>query len=228
LFPSRAKTSLSKVAVVVFARAPVEGCAKTRLIPRLGPSGAANFQAALISDTLRKLRSLRRTATPYLFFAGKRSPSFPTNRTCTVMRQRGADLGERLSHAFRLLLRRHPAVVIIGTDSPLLPVRLLRQAIQELRTSEAVLGPSPDGGYYLIGLRRFRSGMLTGVRWGTAYAFRDTLRRLVHYNLCCSILPPVADVDRPRDLLQLQAELRENATARRLAPATWLFLKDIR
>ena len=242
MFPSRAKTSLSKArteldsascrpfscAVAVFARAPIAGKAKTRLIPRLGPSGAADFQAALISDTLRKLRSLRRAAIPYLFFAGKRSSSFPTDKTCTVMRQRGADLGERLSHAFRLLLRRHTAVVIIGTDSPLLPARILRQAIQELRSCEAVLGPCPDGGYYLIGLRRFRSGMLTGVRWGTAYAFRDTLRRLLHHNLCCSILPPVADVDRPRDLLQLQAALRENATARRLAPATWRFLRDLR
>jgi hypothetical protein len=144
------------------------------------------------------------------------------------MRQHGADLGDRLSHAFRLLLRRHTAVLIVGTDSPLLPARILRQGIQELRSCEAVLGPFPDGGYYLIGLRHFRSGMLTGVRWGTAWAFRDTLRRLLHHNLCCSILPPVADVDRPRDLLQLQGELRENCDARRLAPATWLFLRDLR
>ena len=214
--------------MAVFARAPIAGKAKTRLIPRLGPSGAANFQVALISDTLRKLRSLRRAAIPYFFFTGKRSSSFPTDRTCILMRQRGADLGERLSHAFRLLLHRHTAVVIIGADSPLLPARLLRQAIQELRPCEAVLGPAPDGGLYLIGLRRFPSKILTGVRWGTAYAFRDTLRRLLHYNLCCSILPPVADVDRPRDLLQLQGELRENPDARRLAPATWLFLRDLR
>jgi uncharacterized protein len=213
--------------VVAFARAPIAGCAKTRLIPRLGPSGAADFQAALISDTLRKLRSLRRAAVPYLFFAGQRSSSFPLDKTCTVRRQRGADLGERLAHAFRLLLRRHTAVVIIGTDSPLLPARVLRQAIQEIRSCEAVLGPCPDGGYYLIGLRQFRSEILTGVRWGTAYAFRDTLRRLLHHNLCCSILPPVADVDRPRDLLQLQGALRENVTARRLAPATWQFLREL-
>jgi hypothetical protein len=215
-------------AVVVFARAPIAGKAKTRLIPRLGLRGAAEFQAALISDTLRKLRSLRGALIPYLFSAGKHSSSFPTDRTCTVLRQRGADLGERLSHAFRLLLRRHTAVVILGTDSPLLPARILRQASQELRSCEAVLGPCPDGGYYLIGLRHFPSGMLTGVRWGTAYAFRDTLRCLLHHNLCCSILPPVADVDRPRDLLQLQGELRENGAARRLAPATWRFLRDLK
>ena len=214
--------------MAVFARAPIAGKAKIRLVPRLGPSGAADFQAALISDTLRKLRSLRRAVMPYLFLAGKRSSSFPTDRICTVMRQRGADLGERLSHAFRLLLRRHAAAVIIGTDSPLLPARILRQAVQELRSCEAVLGPCPDGGYYLIGLRHFPSGMLTGVRWGTAYAFRDTLRRFRHHHMCCSILPPVADVDRPRDLLQLQGELRENGAARHLAPATWRFLKNLR
>ena len=215
-------------AVAVFARAPIAGYAKTRLIPRLGPSGAADFQAALISDTLRKLRSLRGAASPYLFLAGQRSSSFSTDETCTVMRQRGADLGERLAHAFRLLLRRHTTVVIIGTDSPLLPARILRQAIQELHSCEAVLGPCPDGGYYLIGLRRFHSEMLTGVRWGTTYAFRGTLQRFLHHHLCCSILPPVTDVDRPRDLLQLQGALRENVSARRLNPATWRFLRDLR
>ena len=214
-------------ALAVFARAPIAGYAKTRLIPCLGPRGAANFQGALISDALRKLRSLRRAATPYLFLAGQPSSSFPTEAACTVVRQRGADLGERLAHAFRLLLRRHRAVVIVGTDSPLLTERVLRQAVDELRPCEAVLGPAPDGGYYLIGLRRVCSGMLAGVRWGTAYAFRDTLRRFLKHNLCCSILPAVADVDRPRDLWQLQSALRENASARRLAPATWRFLRDL-
>jgi hypothetical protein len=215
-------------AVGVFARAPIAGQAKTRLIPRLGPRGAAQFQAALLSDTLRKLRSLSPRLSRYLFISGGHSALFPSEENVSIVRQRGSGLGSRLAHAFRKLLRRHAAAVIVGTDSPLLPARLLRQACQELRACDAVLGPCPDGGYYLIGLRRFHPGMLTGVRWGTAHAFRDTLRRFLKQDMCCAILPPVADVDRPHDLLRVQRELRHNASARRLAPAAWRFLKKLR
>jgi rSAM/selenodomain-associated transferase 1 len=215
-------------AVGVFARAPIAGQAKTRLIPRLGPEGAAQFQAALIADALRKLRPLSPRLSRYLFISGGHSTLFPSEGNVTIVRQRGAGLGARLAHAFRKLLGCHAAAVIIGTDSPLLPARLLRQACQELRACEAVLGPCPDGGYYLIGLRRFRPGMFAGVRWGTAHAFRDTLRCFLKQDMCCSILPPVADVDRPHDLLRLQRELRHNASARRLAPAAWRFLKNLR
>ena len=212
----------------VFARAPIEGQAKTRLIPRLGPRGAAQFQAALLSDTLRKLRPLSPRLSRYLFISGGDSSLFPAEENVTFVRQRGAGLGARLAHAFRKLLGRHAAAVIVGTDSPLLSARLFRQAFRELRACDAVLGPCPDGGYYLIGLRRFRPGMFAGVRWGTAHAFRDTLRRLLEHDMCCSILPPVADVDRPHDLLRVRRELRHNAGARRLAPAAWRFLKNLR
>jgi hypothetical protein len=99
-------------------------------------------------------------------------------------------LSQRRAHAFRILLDRHAIAVIIGADCPLLPPRLLRQACWELRAGDAVLGSCPDGGFYLISLRRFRPGMLAGVRWGTAHAFRDTPRRLRECAICSSILPP--------------------------------------
>lgn len=145
-----------------------------------------------------------------------------------VLPQRGHDLGQRLERAFRHLLRRHVAAVVIGTDSPLLPVRILRTALGELRLCDAVLGPCPDGGYYLIGLRRLDTGLFRGIRWGTRFAFRDTLRNLFQRDFCCSVLEPVADVDRPRDIRRLARELAQCRAARRLAPATWRILKDRR
>jgi len=234
-------------AVAVFARAPVAGHAKTRLIPLLGSQGAAALQSALISDTLRKVAGLQGCARPYLFWAGdcltfgrthaegvfrELACALPHLSEFTFIRQQGKGLGERLENAFRRLLRLHPSCVVIGTDSPLFPARLLRQALGELHACESVLGPCPDGGYYLIALRRPASpemlrGILRRVRWSTSFAFSDTLRNLLRQGLSCSVLEACPDVDLPRDLQRLKEDLFRNWKARRLAPAMWRFLKRI-
>jgi rSAM/selenodomain-associated transferase 1 len=215
-------------ALAIFARAPSPGRAKTRLIPLLGARGAAGFQAALLADTLRKVGTLGAGVSRYLFLAGG---DFPVKRgpgDYSLRRQVGRNLGERLARAFRQLLRRHRAVLVMGTDSPLLPSRILRQAIRELRVSEAVLGPCPDGGYYLIGLRRIRPGLLANIRWGTPQAFGDTLENLLKSGFSCSILEPVADIDRPEDFRRLAKELSRSAASRRAAPSVWKFLTELR
>jgi hypothetical protein len=234
-------------AIAVFARAPVAGQAKTRLIPRLGSQGAARFQAALISDTLRKVARLRRWVQPYLFLAASPIPfgrshaeaigyeqplAGPGISEFSVIHQQGRDLGERLENAFRRLLRFHPSCVVIGTDSPLFPARILRQALGELCACESVLGPCPDGGYYLIALRRPQDpgklqSIFRRVRWSTAFAFSDTLRNLLGQGLSCSVLEACPDVDLPRALQRLKEDLTRNREARRLAPATWNFVKRI-
>jgi uncharacterized protein len=215
--------------VAIFARAPAPGEAKTRLVPLLGPEGAAQLQGALICDAVRKVALLRGVAR-YVFFAG-RAPltwmncgSGPDTACCGLVLQRGADLGERLERAFRRLLGRHPSALVIGTDSPTLPAQKLRQALDELSCCEAVLGPCPDGGYYLIGLRRFSKDLFRGVRWGTAFAFRDTLNNLIERHFSCSVLEPLPDVDRPADFRRLAESLSRRPELRRLARATWSFV----
>jgi hypothetical protein len=243
--PQSAMRKTSIPAVGVFARAPIAGRAKTRLIPLLGAQAASAFQAALISDTLRKVARLKGCVQPYLFLAGhcttfgrRHARAIQRVRSCApphrgefrLVRQKGKDLGERLANVFRSLLRLHPSCVVIGTDSPLFPARILRQALRELHACGSVLGPCPDGGYYLIALRRPSDpGMLRGifrrVRWGTAFAFRDTLRNLLRLGLSCSVLDECADVDLPSDFQRLKKNLSRDRAARRLAPATWSFLK---
>ena len=206
------ETSIPSVAI--FARPPVAGHAKTRLIPLLGAPGAARFQAALISDTLRKVAGLGGFVKPYLFLAASPITLGRSNaeailleqplagagiRGISVFPQQGRDLGERLENAFRRLLRLHSSCVVIGTDSPLFPARILRQALGELRACESVLGPCPDGGYYLIALRRPANpatlqSIFRKVRWSTAFAFSDTLRNLLQEDLSCSVLEACADV----------------------------------
>lgn len=232
-------------AVAVFARPPVRGQAKTRLIPLLGEHGAADFQAALAADAVRKLRTLcggGSPVSPYLFiadlFGSSEGPRTSNGRALrssfkTIL-QKGGDLGERLTHAFRYLWVNHRSAVVIGTDSPLLPVRLLRVALSELEVSDAVLGPCPDGGYYLIGLRRpsrerplLAARVFGRVRWGSRFAFKDTLRNMLGEGLSCSMLDSVRDIDRPADVHRLRRELATNAGARRLAPDTARFLLNL-
>ncbi len=213
-------------AVAIFARAPSPGRAKTRLIPLLGAHGAADFQAALLADAVRKVSTLAGRIFRYIYISGRDFPINSALANYTLKRQWGRDLGERLGHAFRQLLQLHRAAVVIGTDSPLLPSRILRQAASELSFCDAVLGPCPDGGFYLIGLRRISPGLLRGVRWGTTHAFRDTLGNVLRRGLSCSILEPIADIDRPEDFRRLESEMANNPAARRGAPAVWNFIRN--
>lgn len=212
-------------AVAIFARAPSPGRAKTRLIPLLGARGAADFQAALLADTVRRVSTLTGQTSRYIFISGHAFPINSALANYTLKQQRGRDLGARLGRAFRQLLPFHRAAVVMGTDSPLLSSRILRQAVRELGFCDAVLGPCPDGGYYLIGLRRMSPGLFRGIRWGSPHAFRGTLENLMRRGFSCSILEPVADIDRPEDFRRLAKELASSAGARRSAPAVWSFIR---
>ena len=112
----------------------------------------------------------------YLFLAGSArerrefSRHLGASGQVRIESQRGPDLGKRLSQAFRALLERHSSVVILGVDTPTLPRRTIRRAFGELRIRDAVLGPCPDGGFYLIGLTSNPFRLFQGIRWG------DTLR----------------------------------------------------
>lgn len=216
----------SPPALAIFARSPFPGRVKTRLIPLLGKQAAAEFQAVLIRDTLRKVAAVRRPLCRYLFWGGRSFCISPGR--FVLAHQRGAGLGERLEDAFRKLLCHHPRAVVVGTDSPLVLPRVLREALDELRVCDAVLGPCPDGGYYLVGLRRLARGVFRNVRWGTASAFRDTLRNLLERGYSCSILEVRSDVDVPEDVKRLKRELARHRAARRLAPSSWEFLKRFR
>jgi rSAM/selenodomain-associated transferase 1 len=213
-------------ALAIFARAPIPRQAKTRLIPLLGPRGAADFHAALVSDVLQKVNALGSQVAPYLFLAGGRYPVSSSLSDYKLVRQCGADLGERLERAFRRLLKRHRRALVIGTDSPLLAGRGLLRALEKLRVADAVLGPCPDGGFYVIGLRRLVPGLFEGVRWGSASACRNMQERLLAHNYSCAMLEPVDDVDRPSDVARLNRELTANPAARRLAPSAWRFLQE--
>src|SRR5256885_854448 len=158
------------VVLIVFARAPTPGAAKTRLIPRLGAWRAARLQARL---TMRALRTalaadcgpveLHGSEARHRFFAHCRNKF-----RVEVKGQRGTDLGARMHGALAAALRRRRAAILIGTDCPALRPADLRRAARLLRGArEAVLAPAEDGGYALIGARRASPALFEGIAWGT-------------------------------------------------------------
>ncbi len=193
----------------MFAKAPLPGRAKTRLVPRLGEWGAARLQARL---TVRALRTAREAGCGDVELHGAphgRHGFFlrsAGSANAALRGQRGGDLGERMAHAFARALRRHRAVILIGSDCPALRARDLRRAMRLLRGGrDAVLAPAEDGGYALIGLSRFRPQLFSGIAWGGPLVYAQTVRQLEALGLRWQALRTVWDVDRPEDLERLRA-----------------------
>lgn len=184
--------------IIVFARAPVAGKAKTRLAPRLGDAGAARLQARLTRAAVRTALAAR--CGPVEVHGATRHRFFGTLGVRFRL-QRGRDLGERMRHA--LARARRPAI-LIGADCPALRAPDLRRADRWLRAGyDAVLAPAEDGGYALVGLRRMVPGLFEGIAWGGVNVFTETTARLAGRRW--RALRTVWDVDRPQDLERLSA-----------------------
>ena len=182
--------------IIVFARAPVAGQVKTRLIPRLGAEGAARLQRRLIRAALRTARAVGPVELHVT-----RAHSWLRGLGVPLRLQRGRDLGERMYHA----LRRQRATVLIGSDAPALRAADLRRALRLLHGgADVVLAPAEDGGYALIGARRIDARVFAGIRWGTDEVLARTLDNLRRCGLSHRLLRTVWDVDRPTDFDRLR------------------------
>ena len=200
-------------ALIVVAKEPVAGKTKTRLSPSLRSQEATELYGCFLLDTLELVHRvegvqpiiayLPRSAEP--FFRAIAPPGFD------LVPQEGADLGERLDNVLRQCLQSgYRQAVVIGSDSPTLPLIHLAQAFRELEDPEVdvVLGPSDDGGYYLIGLKSPCSPLFRGIVMSTSTVATETLERARGEGLRVACLPRWYDVDRPEDLARLIEELR--------------------
>lgn len=210
-----------RVPVLVFAKPPRAGIAKTRLAEGLGAEAAAGLARAFFADTWRAVASLP-WAEPVLVTTEPDAPEWKRVRPRRIRPQGPGDLGVRLERAMRNALGLSGAVIAIGTDSPGLPVAHLESARRALESADAVLGPSEDGGFYLIGLRRAPEGVLCDLPWSSSETFERTRDRLLQLGLSVEVLPAWFDVDRPEDLAGLRrrlvrGEIDAPSTARALA-----------
>ncbi|MDG6077971.1 glycosyltransferase [Erythrobacter litoralis] len=177
----------------IFARLPVPGKVKTRLIPALGEEGAARLYARLLAMTVEAAREsdvdfeLRVTGgAPELF---KRI----YGKDVSVCEQGEGDLGERMA-------RVEAPALIIGSDCPAMSPELLNAAAGALDDRDVVLGPATDGGYYLIGFNRAVPFLFEDMEWSTPKVFTETLSRLADRRIGPAILPELADIDTGEDL----------------------------
>lgn len=199
-----------RTAAVIMAKEPVAGQTKTRLCPPLSPAAAAQLYDALLDDTIAlvsRLRDVRLAVavTPPSAIAAfrRRLP-----HDALLLPVEGADIGACLSRAVALLFTSGwSRVMAINSDGPTLPVAYLECAEALLDRHDVVLGPSDDGGYYLVGLRRPAPGLFQGIAWSTSQVMEQTVDRAATLGLSVALLPPWYDVDTAADLERLRAEI---------------------
>jgi hypothetical protein len=194
------------------AKAPQPGQVKTRLCPPLSQSEAAQLYHCFLRDKIAQVNALPSVA-PVVSYAPDDVKSVFQDLTPSHFRlipQRGDDLGARILFTFNQLFQQgYPQVIVIDSDTPTLPTANLEEARRLIATqqNDVVLGPTEDGGYYLIGLRQSRPELFEGMPWSTSQVFPETRRRSEQSGLAVACAESWYDVDTPEDLARLTASL---------------------
>jgi hypothetical protein len=199
-----------RIQVALFAKAPVPGYAKTRLIPALGRIGAARLHRQLILWTLNTVNKAQLGPLSLWCAPARDQRFFRALRRYLGVRcytQQGHSLGERMAYTAESLMPQG-GVLLICTDCPALTPAHLRTAAQMLQAKEAVLYPASDGGYVLLGLRVFHEGPFHHIQWGSASVLAETRKRLSQLGWDWWEGQTLHDIDEPDDLKYLPAALR--------------------
>ena len=192
------------------ARAP-SAPGKTRLLGAVPESRLRRLRAALVCDALQVVTGLSGIS-PYVFYtpldARDEMALFTDTRVPTVPQCEG-DLGARMQHALRHLLdvQRYAAAILVGTDIPLMTGEHIAAARDALLGTSVVLGPTDDGGYYLIGMTKVWDGLFNRIRWGSELVLTDTLRAAESLAIDVHLIAGTYDIDTFDDLRRLERDL---------------------
>lgn len=198
--------------MLLFVKHPEEGQVKQRLAKDLVTLSVVELYRNFALDLLSTIETLQ---SPIHIFYYPES----RGRECiewlgekhTYLPQTGADLGARMHHAFvQTFLEGFRRTVLMGSDIPDLPARIIRKAFLLLTSRDAVIGPCPDGGYYLIGFRNqaYTADIFRDMPWSTGAVVRETIKRLTAAGRSFALLPPWGDVDILEDLQALVQRAR--------------------
>lgn len=208
---------------LVFGKVPAAGRVKTRLTPPLPPDEAASLYEACLRDVVA-LCARERARVELWYHGDVQAPLYFANEFPHLIQsqQCGGHLGEKMHDAFaRSFADGAERVFIIGSDVPTLPESTLNAAMQDLRDAEMVIGPTLDGGYYMIGLSRDgwprAQPLFNDVAWSTNAVYRTTIDRAAHANLEMRVLPGWYDVDTIDDLRQAIADALPESNVSRWA-----------
>jgi rSAM/selenodomain-associated transferase 1 len=194
---------MTQPALMIFAKQPVPGDVKTRLQSAYTPEQAARIAAVLIRETVALAASNWPGAVYLCAAPDPRHPLFAelAARYGVALRAQGeGDLGARMERALAWGIGRHGAAAVLGCDTPHCPWEVLDDANSALARREDVLGPSDDGGYYLLGLTRPYPELFRDMPWGGARVLALTCARAEALGVEFHMLPPLRDIDTPADL----------------------------
>lgn len=208
---SREALPLTTTRIVIFAKAPLAGLAKTRLIPALGADGAAGLARRMLLHTLQEASAAAVGPVELCVTPRSSDPVWrslrPLEGVCWTEQAVG-DLGVRMAEAARRASEASEHVLLIGTDCPQLDAVHLRRATELLEHSDAVLYPTFDGGYALLGLRRFDPRPFERIPWSTAAVADRTIERVRELGWSLTVGGMLHDIDDSTDLRWLPDDWR--------------------
>ncbi len=200
--------------LIIFSRYPLPGQAKTRMIPKLGNAGAAHLQRQLTEYTINSISPLLNSEDLNIevqYHGGDhRKLQQWLGADIDYQQQSPGDLGHKLHQAFLQSFEQgHQNIIIIGTDCTDLNAIHITKAINALEQKDVVIGPSHDGGYWLIGMRR-PLNLFKQMRWGTNSVFPDTINQLNQQKIEYDLLEELSDIDTPEDLVKTPPNIKTN------------------
>ncbi len=192
-------------ALIIFAKSPVPGLVKTRLCPPLAPDEAATLHGSLVLDTLERTRHLQGVDRFLACAPSKQHPFFQTlgaRQQIELWEQiPDEDLGKRMDDAFGAAFgRKYTYALMVGSDLPTIDGETIQQAVRALAEHDVVIGPSVDGGYYLIGLKQPTPELFSNIPWSTDQVSLLTQQIANHLGLSMKLLPQQRDLDTIEDL----------------------------
>ena len=202
--------------IIVFVKKPIPNQVKTRLIPILTAEQAASLYSAFLTDWCKTLSTLSEIELVIAYSPPESLSDFENliGKHVTYIPQNGIDLGERLTNATMWGAEKgYEKIIIVGSDSPTLPKSFITDAADSLDTKDIVIGPSMDGGYYLIGfskttLTKIVPAIFEGIAWSTSHVLQQTITCIQTNKVSLELLPPWYDVDTPEDLALLRTHLQ--------------------
>ncbi len=186
--------------LIIFTKNPTLGRVKTRLAKTLGDQKALSIFKKLLAQAGKTASEWNGDV--WVFYAD----FLPENDLWSSVAQRkvlqeGKGLGERMAHAFGLGLSSYDNVVLIGTDIPAISTQVIQKAFMALERNDFVIGPTFDGGYFLIGMKTFHSYVFQDMEWSTPTVFEQTQHKINFKNHSLFTLSPLMDIDYESDLV---------------------------
>lgn len=214
----------------IFAKQPIPGQVKTRLCPPFDAQTAAAFYRTALNETVQRFTAGHGYQLA-LCYAGEQNWFATAFPGVELVVQQGDDLGSRMANTLALFFQRgYRQAVLVGSDTPDLPVAIIEQAFGALRQHDLVVGPARDGGYYLIGMTRPHPQLFRQIPWSTDRVLALTLQRARTLGLTVATLPEWDDLDDRAALQRLLQRESQGATVdflrKRLSPSRLAALLD--